>query len=282
MLKRTALRIYLFVNEVYTRIRDNELVDMANALTFKLILSLFPFIIFLMSCIAFLDLDVSSLKIGFENEIPGLVSDIINSFISEVVDTKRISLLSSSLLVSWFSASSGIYTMMRGLNRAYGVSEQRGYFTQRFISLLIVMVFTVLIIISLYACIFSDKINEMIFNIAPSVPLISVNARSYAITAALIFTMIILIYMLALVKRPKIRQLIPGTVFTMGGWLLLSKVFNIYVNNFSRYSTVYGSIGAIFVFALWLNLLSYDLLIGGQINAIIYDKKWIEEVLINE
>ena len=72
MLKRTALRIYLFVNEVYTRIRDNELVDMANALTFKLILSIFPFIIFLMSCIAFLELDVSALKMGFEKEVPGL------------------------------------------------------------------------------------------------------------------------------------------------------------------------------------------------------------------
>jgi membrane protein len=59
----------------------------------------------------------------------------------------------------------------------------------------------------------------------------------------------------------------------MGLWLVVSKCFNIYINNFSRYSAVYGSIGAIFVFALWINFLSYALLIGGQINAVIYDKR---------
>jgi membrane protein len=61
----------------------------------------------------------------------------------------------------------------------------------------------------------------------------------------------------------------------MGLWLVVSKCFNIYINNFARYSAVYGSIGAIFVFALWLNFLSYALLIGGQINAIFYDKREI-------
>jgi membrane protein len=84
--------------------------------------------------------------------------------------------------------------------------------------------------------------------------------------------MIILIYLLAVEKKIGIRRLIPGALFTMGLWLVVSKCFNIYVNNFSRYSAVYGSIGAIFVFALWINFLSYALLIGGQINAVIYDK----------
>jgi len=132
--------------------KHNELVDMANALSFKLILSVFPFIIFLMSCIAFLNLDIRSFVPAFGNEVPSMVKDIISVFISEVVDTRRVSLLSSSLLVSLFSASSGLYTLMKGLNRAYGASERRGYFAQRFISLLLVIIFTALIILSLYVC----------------------------------------------------------------------------------------------------------------------------------
>lgn len=282
MVRKIAIKLIIFIREVYQRMKENELTDMANALSFKLILSVFPFVIFIMSCIAFLNLDLSTFTAVLENEIPLSVRTIFRSFVDEVGDTKHLSLLSSSLLLTVFSASSGLYTLMRGLNRAYGAEERRGYFVQRFISFLLVFVYAMLIIISLYVCIFSDKINELIFGMSVELPVIVVTARGYLLTAALIFVMIILMYMLALVERPRIRHLIPGTLFTMIGWLLLSKGFNVYVNNFSRYSTLYGSIGAIFIFALWLNLLSYALLIGGQINAVLSDGDWIREVMNNE
>ncbi len=262
-----------FVHRVYIGVKENELVDMANALTFKLILSVFPTIIFLMSCVSYFNLDISSYIRVLSLNVPESVGDIISVFISEVFDTKKVSLLSSSLLVTLFSASSGLYTLMKGLNRAYGSEERRGYITQRFISLLLMLIMAALIVISLYVCIFSDKINELLFGISAENSVYAVNLRSYIITAALIFVMIILMYMLALVDRLSVKELIPGTLFTMIGWLVLSKGFNIYINNFSKYSTVYGSLGAIFIFALWLNLLSYALLIGGEINAVLYYKK---------
>jgi membrane protein len=261
-----------FIRAVYNGIVNNDLVDMANALSFKLILSIFPFIIFLMSLIAFLEVDVSGYLAAFTDNVPGEVGDIINTFIDEVVNTKRVSLLSSSLLVAMVSASSGFFTLMKGLNRAYDVTIKRNYLLRRFISLLLVIIFTSLIIISLYICMFSDILNDKLFANHPELSEVMLSVRSYAVAALLMFFMIILIYLLAVEKKIGIRRLIPGALFTMGLWLVVSKCFNIYVNNFSRYSAVYGSIGAIFVFALWINFLSYALLIGGQINAVIYDK----------
>lgn len=281
MIKKWTIRLIVFGHEVYKRMKNNELFDMANALSFKLILSIFPFIIFILSSVAVFNLDVSNIVVSLTDDVPETVRQILSYFINETFDTKHVSLFSSSLLLTLFSASSGLYTLMKGLNRAYDASERRGYFVQRFISFLLVIIFTILIIISLYVCIFSDKINEIIFGQQTGLHLV-VNLRSYLITAALIFIMIVLMYMLALVDRPSIKQLIPGTIFTMASWLTLSKLFNIYVNNFSRYSNIYGSIGALFIFALWLNLLSYVILIGGQINAILTDKWWIKEVLLNE
>lgn len=277
MLKRWLMIPFKFLKEVCDRIIDYDLLEMANALTFKLILSIFPFIIFLMSCVGYLELDISGYVASIQPDVPQAVSSMIGSFVKEVIDTKHASLLSSSLLLTMFSASSGLYTLMKGLNRAYGVRDKRNYIIQRLISLMLVAIFTLLIIISLYAFIFSDKITAAALEYDIKLPTVSESARSYVITLMLLFVMIILMYMLALVVRPKIRQLIPGTAFTVIGWVALSKIFNIYVNNFSKYSTIYGSIGAIFVFGLWLNLISYVLLIGGQINAVIYDKKRQEE-----
>lgn len=281
-MKGLFVKTAIFIREVYVRMRDNELVDMANALTFKLILSVFPFIICIISSVAFFNLDINRVISSFLSDVPDSVRDILMGFITEVTDTKRVSLLSTSLLVSLFSSSSGIYTFMKGINRAYNAQERRGYIAQRCISLLVVILFTALIVLSLYVYIFSDRINELVFGSEPHLPVIVINLRSYIITYCLTFIMIVAIYMLSVVERPKIRQLVPGAVFTMAAWLGISKCFNIYINNFSRYSAVYGSIGAVFVFALWLNLLSYVLLIGGQINAICFDRRWIREVLIGE
>lgn len=282
MIKKGLIRLIIFIHEVYIRMRNNELIDMANALSFKLILSIFPFIIFILSSVAVFNLDVSNIVVSLTDDVPETVRQMLRFFINETFDTKHVSLFSSSLFLTLFSASSGLYTLMKGLNRAYDASERRGYIVQRFISLLLVIIFTLLIILSLYVCIFSDKINELIFGQNTGLPLMVINLRSYLITAALIFVMIVIMYMLALVDRPNVKQLIPGTVFTMAAWLTLSKLFNIYVNNFSRYSNIYGSIGALFIFALWLNLLSYVILIGGQINAILIDRQWIKEVLLDE
>lgn len=282
MIKKGLIRLIIFIHEVYIRMRNNELIDMANALSFKLILSIFPFIIFILSSVAVFNLDVSSIVVSLTDDVPETVRQMLSYFINETFDTKHVSLFSSSLFLTLFSASSGLYTLMKGLNRAYDASERRGYIVQRFISLLLVIIFTLLIILSLYVCIFSDKINELIFGQNTGLPLMVINLRSYLITAALIFVMIVIMYMLALVDRPTVKQLIPGTIFTMAAWLTLSKLFNIYVNNFSRYSNIYGSIGALFIFALWLNLLSYVILIGGQINAILIDRQWIKEVLLDE
>ncbi len=282
MIKKGLIRLIIFIHEVYIRMRNNELIDMANALSFKLILSIFPFIIFILSSVAVFNLDVSNIVVSLTDDVPETVRQMLRFFINETFDTKHVSLFSSSLFLTLFSASSGLYTLMKGLNRAYDASERRGYIVQRFISLLLVIIFTLLIILSLYVCIFSDKINELIFGQNTGLPLMVINLRSYLITAALIFVMIVIMYMLALVDRPTVKQLIPGTIFTMAAWLMLSKLFNIYVNNFSRYSNIYGSIGALFIFALWLNLLSYVILIGGQINAILIDRQWIKEVLLDE
>jgi membrane protein len=275
MVKRFFIKTAIFTREVYLRIRENDLVDMANALSFKLILSIFPFIIFIMSSAAFFKLDLSGVIPAISSDIPIYVQQILSGFVSEVVETRHLSLLSSSLLVMLFSASSGVYTLTKGLNRAYNTGDKRGYILQRFISLLLVVILTALIIVSLYVYIFSDRINEFMLENNVEIPMAVVNMRSYVITAALTFVMIILIYMLAVAVHTSVKQLVPGTLFTMGAWMIISKVFNMYVNNFSRYSTIYGSIGAMFVFALWLNLLSYVLLIGGQINALIYDSRWM-------
>ena len=83
------------------------------------------------------------------------------------------------------------------------------------------------------------------------------------------FVSVILINKLALYRNKKtsVKSLVPGTAFTVGLWIAISWLFNIYIDNFSNYSALYGSIAAVIIFMLWLNIMCIVLLLGSEINA---------------
>lgn len=265
-----------FIYEVIIETRDNDLISMANALSYKLLLAVFPMIIFLMTLVAFFNIDTKNIVGSLTQDMPSDVMNIINVFIKEVVNTKRISLLSTSLFVSLFSASSGFNSLIKGLNKAYNITlDAKGIVKRRFISLVLVVVFCSLIIASLYTLIFSDLINNALIEagLIRFVPSVLYNVRGYIVNAFIMLGMIIVIYKMSIGKKTPTKELLPGAIFTIISWLIISKGYNIYINNFSKYSVVYGSIGGIFIFAIWINLISYVLLIGGQINAVIYERR---------
>jgi membrane protein len=67
--------------------------------------------------------------------------------------------------------------------------------------------------------------------------------------------------------RPHFRWLTPGSAVVTVTWVLLSLGFSFYTAHWATYNTLYGSLGAVILLMIYLNLLSYALLIGGAINA---------------
>ena len=95
----------------------------------------------------------------------------------------------------------------------------------------------------------------------------------YIINVIALFGILIVIFKISVYKKTKLRQLAPGTLIVVCGWLMMSKIFNIYVNNFSKISVIYGSLGSIFILLVWLNILSVLILAGNQINAMLIESK---------
>jgi membrane protein len=73
------------------------------------------------------------------------------------------------------------------------------------------------------------------------------------------------------IRRPKgtRRRLLPGAVVTVALWSICSTAFSLYVRDFARYATLYGSLAAVVVLQFWLWLLALALLAGGEINALL-------------
>lgn len=276
------MKLLRFIREVIDRVGKNDLIAMANELTFKLMLSIFPLLIFVLTIIATLKIEYNEYIDYLLGDMPKDVRGIINAFLDEEIYTRPQGLMSVSLLVALYSASSGFHSFIKGLNRAYGVREKRNFFFTRLISLFLVMLFAVTIMLSIYMLILGGQINDILLNLKlikkiPNTDSLAVRA----VTAFAVTVVILLVYQLGANVKIRLYEAMPGVLFTLAAWYILSKLFNIYINEYASYSAVYGSISTMFVFSLWLNMLSFVLLIGCQINAVLCDREFMKGLFEN-
>lgn len=266
--------IKIFVNKTL----ENELMLMANALTYKLLIAIFPFIIFLMTLLGFADFDVGVYIIEASKTLPMPIQNILVAFVKEVLQTKSVSLLSTSFLITIYSASTGFNSIIQGLNRAYEQDDTRNFVIKRGTSILLVFIFAILVNFFLMVFIFSDYIDAFIIKYTPLefIPYFLDSAFLYIFMGFVLLVMVLVIYKISISKKVTLPSILPGAIFSVLSWLVLSKAFNVYINNFSKYSKIYGSIGSIFVLVIWLNMISLLLLLGGQINAILDKAKTLK------
>lgn len=267
------MKIRYFFRTLYEKTIQNDIFSMANAVTYKLILGTFPFLIFIMTLISYINLDINSFILKLAPNMPAQIFDLIQYFVNDVVSIKSLSLLSTSLLLALYSSTAAIHQMIKVINRLFSVSEIRGFFITRLISLILLCLYSVLIIILMYGFVFGDKINAMLFKakVFKEMPIILDNLSNIFFNFGVIFIFVILLYKFSVNKYITLKQLMPGVIFTVIASTVASNLFNIYVSNFSRYSIIYGSIGVIFIFALWLNVLTYVVLFGAQINSVLME-----------
>ncbi len=253
-------------------VNEKQLMSIAAELSFKILLSVFPFVIFLFSVIGFLELNSQEILEHALLFLPDQVVDLLSGFVREVVDVRSIGLLSTSLLMALYSASSGIRAALYGINKAHGRKDTRNFFQIQLISLGLVFLLTLSILLSLLALIFSDIIYNYLLgfmNFSTDLSFIA-EILKYIIFIVVLTLIILLIYRIAAQKTIAKRKLLPGAFCTAIVWVLTSKLFNIYINNFARFSKVYGSIAGVFILVFWLNIISTIILAGSEINAILY------------
>ena len=86
---------------------------------------------------------------------------------------------------------------------------------------------------------------------------------------AVSFFALLLLYALAQDTLQPMRNIWPGTLFSLAAWMVVSGLYSYYANHFSHYSLLYGSIGAIIVVLIWLNLTAVTLILGAEVNGVL-------------
>lgn len=244
----------------------------ASFMAFNFLLALFPTVIFLFSLIPYVPIAnfQEELLTFIRNFLPKNEYEAIRETIEDIIRHQRGGLLSFGFLSALFFSTNGINAMMSSFNRTYHSVETRSPVKQRWISFLLTIGLSFLVITAVVLLIFSEAglrhLREIgIFQRKYSTMLFSVS--KWIIILGLFFTTISTLYFFGPAKKKRFRFVSAGSTTATLLAILISIGFGFFVNNIASYNKLYGSIGTLIVVMLWLYLNSFILLIGFELNA---------------
>ena len=258
-----------FITSLLRRFKEDEIAAMSAQLSYRLLLSFMPFLIFLLTIVGFTPLKSSDVLGYLNGIIPRESLSLIEKTVVEVTDVRKGSLLSFSLIATLWAATGGIKAVMHCLNKAYDEREKRGFIKIELLSIFFTLGLVVLLISTITLLVFGNVIGDYIsccYKFSGAIRTLW-NVLRYIIMVAVMILIFTVIYHYTPSRRLTLKEVIPGALFSTAGWIIISIGFSFYVDNFANYSRLYGGIAAIFILMMWIYLSSTILLVGGEINA---------------
>lgn len=239
-------------------------------IAYFLILSLFPFLIFINALIASFNIPALSVIQFLEPFFPEQIISLIAKYIEYISQNRGISLLSFGIILAVFSASKAVRSLVNAFNNAYNIPPRRGFFAQLLFSMLFIFVFGVIVLICIMLVAFgNESISGIIDKISVSFAFIDLLAIwRWATISLIMFLIISVMYKLLPDKKIKYKDTLPGTLLALAGFIVLTSLFSLYVNNFMVTSALYGSIGAVILLLLWAYFAGTILVLGAELNNI--------------
>ncbi|MBP3311864.1 MAG: YihY/virulence factor BrkB family protein [Butyricicoccus sp.] len=242
----------------------------AAELSYFLLFSFCPMLMFTTAVLARIDLSEYAVD-AFTQFLPESIQAMVHGYIEYLAEQPRLSPLILGTGMTIYFLSRAVRSLMRKVNEIYGVHRRAGALYQVVMSLAFTCGFLLSIIGTLALVVFGRTVFRVLRQWFP-VPAVVTNAiesASMPLAVCIIFLFVLLVNRLVPNLRLTFRQVLPGSLFSFGSWVLVSVVFSFYVDNIARYSLLYGSLGAIIVLMLWLYITCITLLLGPMLNHIL-------------
>lgn len=265
--------IYNILRFIIIEFQKDDISTRANSVAFSFFLSIFPSIIFLFTLLPLLPFTAGYQEIinssAYEilpHEAAVYFMDIINDMLS----IKREGLLSAGFILALFFASSGMLTLMYGFDKSYDSTfKSRGYFKKRLVAVALTLLLGTVLIISIIFIILGKPLLSLgIETIGLSGYYSNILLTTkWILTILMIYSIITLIYRYGPSMYRRIEFFNTGAYMATGLSIMSSLAFSYFVDNFGKYNEIYGSIGALIVLMVWIQINAFIILAGFELNA---------------
>ena len=264
------------LKRAFQKFQADQMTDHAGALTFFVMMSLFPGLLVAISLLGLLGdqaLVSDAVRYAREHGAPAEVANALQASLRTTIagagDTASVTLL-IGIAVALYGASGAFGGAGRALNAVYGTSERRGFVRHKLTDLMWTIVVIVLAVIALVCVLLGGGIARDLFGtigLGDTATEIWRFAR-WPVALGAVMAMYALVYNFSPDVRPREwRWITPGASAGVLIWILASAGFFFYVSNFGRYGATYGAFAGAVILLLWLYLSSVAFLFGAEINA---------------
>jgi membrane protein len=256
-----------------TEFIEDDLTDMAAALTYYGIMSIFPGLLVLVAGVGLLGQSTAQEVEQNINELtPGPAQQIISDALQNLREHPRTAGIVAvlALIVAFWSATGYIGSFMRAANRIFDVPEGRPLWKTIPVQLLITAITGIFLAISALAIVFTGRFaawaGDLLHLQEQTVRIFDI--VKWPVLVLGVAMMLALLYWAAPnARHAGFRWITPGSMLAVIGWILVSAGFAFYIAHFNTYDRTYGTLGGVIVFLVWLWLTNVSVLLGAELDA---------------
>ena len=270
-LSKNAFSLYDLLELYISGLIKGTLTHRASAIAYSFFLAIFPFLLFILNLIPYIPID--HFQVDFWIFIDGLLPPGTHQFFSDIffdiAEKRRGSLLSSVFFLSIFLMTNGIMAIFGGFEFSYHIQLTRTYVKQYLYALMVAIILSLLVLFvvitfmgyEIYLVPYLEEINFLTDNET----LLKISKLGFIAVMTYIATSILFYF--GTIEGRESKFFSVGSTFTTILFGVTTYLFGIYIENFSQYNQLYGSIGALLIFLLYIWINSNILLLGFELNA---------------
>ncbi len=253
---------------------SDQCTDLAAALTYYAVLSLFPAVLAMVSLLGVVGQGKSTTDalLGIAQDLGGgSVVDAVRGPVEQLTSNRAagVALVLGSVTALW-SASGYVGAFGRAMNRIYEIEEGRPFWKLRPLQIVITLVAVLLIAVVALGLVVTGPLTTAIgkaIGVGGTALTVFTIAKWPVLAAVVVVIIAILYYATPNVKQPRFRWMSVGAFVALVTWVVASALFGFYVANFATYGKTYGSLAGVIVFLLWLWITNLALLFGAELDS---------------
>lgn len=273
--------IILFAKSFAQKLHRDRIYNYAASSAFFIILSIFPFLILLITLMQYTPITEEFLLGLLEDFVQDPMYTILEQIIKEIYTTTAGAgvVLASAAGALW-SSSKGIMSMVRGLNSCFNIDDKRNYFHVRLLSCVYTIIAIIVMVFSLVLLLFGSSLYNLIHQYSTPVykVLKFILKHSTIISTGLLTMLFTVMFCFLPARNNRFFYMLPGAFGAAVAWMLLSQILALYVNLSPSFTYTYGSLTSFILVMLYLYFGMYIVFIAAEANQ--FFRLWLMQLVL--
>lgn len=242
----------------------------ASSIAYSFFLALFPFLLFLLNLIPYIPIDGFQTRflIFMEALLPAQTTEFFYPIIADIAVNPRAGLISFVFFLSIFLSANGVNTIFSAFEHSFHVTINRSFFRQYLVAIIVSIFLALLLLTSVGVILYGEYIiHDLQSRAYIDNDVFWISFFQFIVFVIMIYGVIATLYYFGTKEGKESRFFSVGAITTTVLFIVTTYLFGVYINNFSNYNELYGSIGALLIlmFYIWIN--ANLLLLGFELNV---------------